>query len=64
VIATSASNAEARKYALEALGRNLHALEALPSVASRLADPEAGVRFYALNPDISQIVGKRPFFVA
>jgi hypothetical protein len=48
-IATSASNAEARKYALEALGRNLHALEALPTVASRLEDPEAGVRFYALN---------------
>jgi hypothetical protein len=56
-ILETASDADARKYAIEALGRNLKASEALPAIAAALSDADAGVRFYALNA-MREITGK------
>jgi HEAT repeat protein len=47
-IAESAPDANARKYALGALGENIQASEALPTIAAGLADLDSGVRLYAL----------------
>jgi hypothetical protein len=48
-IANTAPDSNAREYALAALGDNIQASEALPAIAARLADLDAGVRFYALR---------------
>lgn len=48
-IAQSAPDSNARIYALAALGENIQSWEALPTIATRLADDDSGVRFYALN---------------
>jgi HEAT repeats len=44
-----AKDSNARMYAIAALGEKLHASEALPAIAARLADSDSGVRFYALE---------------
>jgi HEAT repeat protein len=44
-----AKDASARGYAIAALGDKMHASEALPAIAARLADSDSGVRFDALN---------------
>jgi hypothetical protein len=48
-IVDTALDSSARGYALEALGRNIQASEALPTIAARLSDLDSGVRFYALD---------------
>jgi HEAT repeat protein len=48
-IANTAPPAAAREGALSALGENIRAIESSPTMASHLADPDHGVRYYALN---------------
>ncbi len=56
-ILETAPDADARIYALQSLGRNLKASEALPAIAAALSDGDAGVRFYALEA-MREITGK------
>jgi hypothetical protein len=44
-----AKDSSARMHAITALSEKLHASEALPAIAARLADSDSGVRFYALE---------------